>query len=166
MVIMWKVKRSGLGEMRLEEEVRSLLARASGSTIWFSECGEVVDVLAVKHSHEAACLTWTRCPFHMGSPGLSTAPAAFSKVAGLGSSDPRAVSGRGAASLSMVVTFHPGSEVPEPLGKPGVVWVALVRGGHWTASIKGVVNGSGKLRDQPIQFLGGHRERDKELGGG
>ena len=144
---MWKVKRSGLGEMGPEEEVGGLLARAGGRTIRFGECREVVDVLAVKHTYKAACLTRSRCPLHMGSPGP---PAAFPKIASLGGSETGVVGGSGAATLGLVVAFHPGAEVPEPLGKPRVVWITLVRGGHWAARIKGVVNRGGKFQDQPI----------------
>ena len=123
-----------------------------------------MDFLAMEHPHKAARITWARCPLHVRPAGATTASSTLPEIPCLSSLKTGTVRGSGVVSLSLIMAFHPGTEVPEPLGEPGVMWITLMWGGHRTACIKHVVDRGGEFGDQSVQFLGGHRGWNMKFG--
>ena len=155
--------RGRLGEVCSEEEVRSLLTRASKGAVRFAEGKDVLSFTTVKDPHESASLTGARSPVHMPTPGAAATTTALPSVAELDGGETGDVAGGGGAALELVQAFNMGAEVPHPLCVPRVMGVPVVGRELRAAEIKGALNCRVQFKDNVVQFLSRHGRWDKDV---
>ena len=77
----------------------------------------------------------------------------------------RDIAGGGASSLKLVEAFYSCAEVPHPLSKPRVMGISVVCRSCKAAPVEGTLDRGVELRDESVEFLGGHRRRDINVRG-